>query len=131
MRMGHATFCHSAQNLQAAWPLFGLLSVSIQHIAYSTTISGNTLHNEYYGIQIVNGEQTFVEGNKIDATVQMPVKGTVAPIGMGATTTMAQAATVAPPDQTGIILGSICIVIAVVAGPVAVTALRRKSSKAG
>jgi parallel beta-helix repeat protein len=95
----------------------------------STLISGNTFHNEYYGIQIVNGEQTFVEGNRMDATVQVPVNGTVTPTGAEATTTMAQTVTVATPDQTGIILGSVGIVIAVIAGAISVTALRKKSTK--
>jgi parallel beta-helix repeat protein len=43
----------------------------------STTITGNTFQNEVTGIQIVNAKQTLVGGNVMEATVQLPVNGTV------------------------------------------------------
>lgn len=96
----------------------------------STTISGNTFQNEAVGIQIVNGKQTLVGGNTMEATVKLPVNGTATPIGAAATTTtVAQTTTVTTPDQTGTIVGSIGVVIAIIAIAVSAAALRRRSTK--
>ena len=46
----------------------------------NTLISGNTFHDEYVGIQIVNAKQTLVGGNTMDSTVKLPVNGTVTTI---------------------------------------------------
>ena len=43
----------------------------------SSTITGNTFQNEATGIQIVNAKQTLVGGNVMEATVKLPVNGTV------------------------------------------------------
>jgi parallel beta-helix repeat protein len=43
----------------------------------ATTITGNTFQNEAIGIQIVNAKTTYVGGNVYEATVRLPVNGTV------------------------------------------------------
>jgi len=45
--------------------------------AQATTISGNTFANEGVGIHVVNGENTLVGGNTMEATVKLPINGTV------------------------------------------------------
>ncbi len=42
----------------------------------NTTITNNVIQDEYTGIQIVNGKQTFVGGNRM-VSVQVPINGTV------------------------------------------------------
>lgn len=49
----------------------------------STTIMGNTFMNEFVGIQIVNAKGTMVGGNTMEASVKMPVNGTVTVIQTG------------------------------------------------
>lgn len=67
-----------------------------------TTISGNTFQNEAIGIQIVNAKTTLVSANVYEATVKLPVNGTVttitsgSPSGSGSgVTTVTQTSTVA------------------------------------
>jgi len=140
--------------------------------AVNTVITGNTFHNEYYGILIVNANETSVDRNTMDSTVQVPINGTVVSISsvttvaqittvaqtttvaqittvaqtttvaqittVAQTTTVAQITTVAQTttiaqstssDQTGLIVGSIGVVIAIIAIGVSVMALRRRPTK--
>jgi parallel beta-helix repeat protein len=46
----------------------------------NTMITGNTFQNEATGIHIVNAKQTLVGGNVMEATVKLPVNGTVTTI---------------------------------------------------
>ena len=123
-----------------------------------TLITGNTFHDEYYAIQIVNANFTTVGGNTMDSTVTVPVNGTVVSIStantvvqttpasaggsttIGETTTVDMTTTIASTivqaivlsqtgsvgEQTATVVGSLGVVIAIVASAVAVAALRKK-----
>jgi len=58
-----------------------------------TTITGNTFQNEAIGIQIVNAKTTLVGGNVYEATVKLPVNGTVTTIGGGSSSSGSGSAT--------------------------------------
>jgi hypothetical protein len=45
--------------------------------ALNTVIEGNTFQNEAIGVQVVNGNNTMVGGNTMDATVKLAYNGTV------------------------------------------------------
>jgi parallel beta-helix repeat protein len=63
----------------------------------NTTIAGNTFQDEYYGIQVVNGRQTLVEGNTMGTTVRVPVNGTVTIISVGTVSSGGATAPAIPP----------------------------------
>lgn len=80
----------------------------------STTISGNTFQNEYYGIQIVSANQTFVEGNRMAATVKVPVNGTVTVVSPASIAGATQTVTAtAPPTSAGGLTFSLALLTAI------------------
>jgi len=48
--------------------------------ALNTVIEGNTFQNEAIGVEVVNGNNTMVGGNTMDATVKLAYNGTVTQI---------------------------------------------------
>ena len=51
--------------------------------AVNTVITGNTFQNEAIGVLVVNGNNTMVGGNTMDATVKLAYNGTVTEISSG------------------------------------------------
>ena len=50
------------------------------NLVQNTTVSGNTIRNEYYGIGVFNATGTVIQGNAIDPSVVKPLTGaTVTP----------------------------------------------------
>ncbi len=106
--------------------------------AQGTTISGNTFQNEGVGIQIVNGENTLVGGNTMEATVNLAVNGTVTALPSAASqsslaalsnTVNTLSGTVNSANsqaQTATDLGYAAIAIALVLGGVAIALSRRR-----
>jgi parallel beta-helix repeat protein len=80
----------------------------------STTITGNTFQNEATGIQIVNAKQTLVGGNVMEATVKLPVNGTVTAVSQGLSASVAQTVTAtAPPTSEGGLTFSLALLTAI------------------
>jgi parallel beta-helix repeat protein len=80
----------------------------------STMISGNTFQNEYYGINVVSGNQTFVEGNTMSATIKVPVNGTVTVVSRGLIASATQTVTAAaPPTSEGGLTFSLALLTAI------------------
>jgi parallel beta-helix repeat protein len=87
-----------------------------------TTVSGNIVHNEYYGIAIQNATSTTILGNNIDSTVTVPVFG-ASPSSQMTTTMTSTLTSMESSQSTGtwlLIVGSILLsVVAVIAAAVA------------
>jgi parallel beta-helix repeat protein len=83
----------------------------------NTTITNNIIQDEYFGIQIVNGKQTFVGGNDM-VSVEMPINGTVTELGANTMATIgAQAPLMSGVSfETTAVVGFVMVIVGFVAG---------------
>ena len=108
----------------------GIIVVGEANPVLTTIITGNIVHNEYFGIQVVNGTDTRASENLLDSSVSVPISGASAvssvmagsPLATTSTTSMQQSETV----DTAMYLGAGGFVLGLVALVVAVTSRRRK-----
>jgi hypothetical protein len=82
----------------------------------NTTITNNIIQDEYTAIQIVNGKQTFVGGNRM-VSVQIPINGTVTELAEATNTVLVSGA---PPTgisfETTAVVGFVMVIVGFVAG---------------
>ena len=108
----------------------GVTLIGAVNPVVDTTISGNIVHNEYFGIAVANATGTRIFENLIDSTVTIPVSGASATspqmtITTTSVTTMQQGGNA----DTAMFAGIGGLVLAVIALAVALTALRRPKTK--
>jgi parallel beta-helix repeat protein len=92
---------------------------------YDTTVSGNIVHNEYYGIAVKNATGTVMVGNNIDSTVSVPVFGASMTTPMETTTMTTMTTEMTENTGTATALGIGAIVLALIALIAAAVALRK------
>ncbi|HUK29393.1 MAG TPA: hypothetical protein VLV31_13295, partial [Candidatus Acidoferrales bacterium] len=110
----------------------GIILIGAFSPVQDTSISGNTVHSEYFGINVANATGTIVLNNLIDSTVSVPLDGVALTQSPMASTSADPIAPMqpAPTEQTNTIstamyVGVGSLVLALIALVVALTALRK------
>lgn len=113
----------------------GIILIGAFNPVQDTTISGNTVHSEYFGINVANATGTTVLNNLIDSTVSVPLAGvSTTPSPMATTSTNPIAPMQPTPTEqtnsadTAMYVGIGGIVLALIALLVALTALRKRKT---
>jgi parallel beta-helix repeat protein len=110
--------------------LTGIILIGAVNPVLDTTISGNIVHNEYFGIDVANATGTIILENLIDSTVTTPLSGALASHSpmtntTTSTTTMQQTETA----DTATLVGTGGLVLAMIALAVALSTYRRPKTK--
>jgi len=104
----------------------GIILIGAVNPVLDTSISGNVIHNEYFGIEVTNATGTRIFENLIDSTVSIPVSGASATTSpMTVTTTSMTTVQQTGNADTAMFASIGGVVLAVIALAVALTALRR------
>ena len=105
----------------------GITLIGAVNPVLDTTISGNIVHNEYYGIEVANATGTRIFENLADSTVSIPVSGASATSSlMTITTTSMMTVQQTANVDTAMFVGTGGLVLAVIALAVALSTLRRR-----
>jgi len=113
----------------------GIILIGAFSPVQDTSISGNTVHSEYFGISVANATGTTVLNNLIDSTVSVPLDGVALTQSPMASTSADPIAPMqpTPTEQTNTIstamyVGVGALVLALIALVVALTALRKRKT---
>jgi parallel beta-helix repeat protein len=104
----------------------GITLIGAVNPVVNTTISGNIVHNEYFGIDVANATNTRISENLIDSTVSTTVTDPSATSPMTITTSPMTTNQQTGNVDTAMLVGTGGLVLAVIALAVALTTLRKR-----
>ena len=106
----------------------GITLIGAVNPVLDTTISGNIVHNEYFGIEVMNATGTRIFENVIDSTVPIPLSGATAASSPMTTTSITTTMQQTENADQATLVGIAGVVLAAIALAVALN-LRRPKSK--